>query len=175
MLIDSNVADPAKISTYYLNIFLSFIQLIKKRLKEFGIFIPSRLKVFKTRRRFVAGPFEIESIRVTHSIPDCSGLVFRCADGTILHTGDWKVFLWLSFFLVFFFFKAFVLIYLFPFVDIIWQIDESPLDGKVFDREALEELSKEGVTLVRNKIFLSDILSLIVLCFWETGGVGFFW
>ncbi|KAK6148102.1 hypothetical protein DH2020_019014 [Rehmannia glutinosa] len=93
------------------------MELIKKRLKEFGIFVPSRLKVFKTRRRFVAGPFEIEPIRVTHSIPDCSGLVFRCADGTILHTGDWK-------------------------------IDESPLDGKVFDREALEELSKEGVTLM---------------------------
>ncbi|GFP87981.1 ribonuclease j [Phtheirospermum japonicum] len=93
------------------------MELIKKRLKEFGIFVPSRLKVFKTRRKFVAGPFEIEPIRVTHSIPDCSGLVFRCADGTILHTGDWK-------------------------------IDESPLDGKVFDREALEELSKEGVTLM---------------------------
>ncbi|KAL0415681.1 UNVERIFIED_CONTAM: Ribonuclease J [Sesamum latifolium] len=91
--------------------------LIKKRLKEFGIFVPSRLKVFKTRRRFVAGPFEVEPIRVTHSIPDCSGLVFRCPDGTIFHTGDWK-------------------------------IDESPLDGKVFDREALEELSKEGVTLM---------------------------
>jgi hypothetical protein len=30
----------------------------------------------------------------------------------------------------------------------IQQIDEKPLDGKVFDREALEELSKEGVTLV---------------------------
>lgn len=28
------------------------------------------------------------------------------------------------------------------------QIDESPLDGKIFDREALEDLSKEGVTLV---------------------------
>ncbi|PIN21970.1 Beta-lactamase [Handroanthus impetiginosus] len=94
------------------------MELIKKRLKEFGIFVPSRLKVFKTRRKFVAGPFEVEPIRVTHSIPDCSGLVFRCADGTILHTGDWK-------------------------------IDESPLDGQVFDREALEELSKEGVTLVK--------------------------
>ncbi|KAK4436870.1 Ribonuclease J [Sesamum alatum] len=93
------------------------MELIKKRLKEFGIFVPSRLKVFKTRKRFVAGPFEVEPIRVTHSIPDCSGLVFRCADGTIFHTGDWK-------------------------------IDESPLDGKVFDREALEELSKEGVTLM---------------------------
>ncbi|CAI9117334.1 OLC1v1018710C2 [Oldenlandia corymbosa var. corymbosa] len=93
------------------------MELIKKRLKEFGVFIPSRLKTFKTRRRFNAGPFEIEPIRVTHSIPDCCGLVFRCADGTILHTGDWK-------------------------------IDESPLDGKIFDREALEELSKEGVTLM---------------------------
>ncbi|KAL1814599.1 hypothetical protein ACET3Z_017173 [Daucus carota] len=93
------------------------MELIKRRLKEFGIFVSSRLKTFKTKRRFNAGPFEIEPIRVTHSIPDCCGLVLRCGDGTILHTGDWK-------------------------------IDESPLDGKVFDREGLEELSKEGVTLM---------------------------
>ncbi|XXG45032.1 hypothetical protein AAC387_Pa02g0226 [Persea americana] len=93
------------------------MQLIKKRLKDFGIFVPSRLKIFKIKKRFLAGPFEVEPIRVTHSIPDCCGLVLRCGDGTILHTGDWK-------------------------------IDESPLDGKVFDREALEELSKEGVTLM---------------------------
>ncbi|GJU30255.1 RNA-metabolising metallo-beta-lactamase family protein [Tanacetum coccineum] len=93
------------------------MELIKKRLKESGIFVPSRLKTFKTKRKFVAGPFEIEPIRVTHSIPDCSGLVLRCSDGVILHTGDWK-------------------------------IDESPLDGQVFDREGLEELSKEGVTLM---------------------------
>ncbi|TYJ42157.1 hypothetical protein E1A91_A03G069200v1 [Gossypium mustelinum] len=93
------------------------MELIKKRLKENGILVPSRLKVFKIRRRFKAGPFEIEPLRVTHSIPDCCGLVLRCADGTILHTGDWK-------------------------------IDESPLDGKTFDRQFLEELSKEGVTLM---------------------------
>ncbi|XWS60287.1 hypothetical protein CRYUN_Cryun07bG0023500 [Craigia yunnanensis] len=93
------------------------MELIKKRLKENGIFVPSRLKEFKIRNRFMAGPFEIEPLRVTHSIPDCCGLVLRCADGTILHTGDWK-------------------------------IDESPLDGKIFDRQFLEELSKEGVTLM---------------------------
>ena len=29
------------------------------------------------------------------------------------------------------------------------QIDESPVDGNVFDRTALEQLQKEGVTLVR--------------------------
>ncbi|XP_061366538.1 ribonuclease J-like isoform X2 [Gastrolobium bilobum] len=93
------------------------MELIRKRLKEHGIFVPSRLKIFRTRKKFMAGPFEIEPITVTHSIPDCCGLVLRCSDGTILHTGDWK-------------------------------IDETPLDGKVFDREALEELSKEGVTLM---------------------------
>ncbi|XP_078182151.1 RNA-metabolising metallo-beta-lactamase family protein isoform X2 [Carex rostrata] len=93
------------------------MELIKKRLKEFGINVYSRLKVFNVRERFLAGPFEVEPIRVTHSIPDCCGLVLRCSDGTILHTGDWK-------------------------------IDESPLDGNVFDRETLEQLSKEGVTLM---------------------------
>ncbi|CAK8566245.1 unnamed protein product [Lathyrus sativus] len=93
------------------------MELIKKRLKEHGIFLTSRLKIFRAKNKFVAGPFEIEPIRVTHSIPDCCGLVLRCSDGTILHTGDWK-------------------------------IDETPLDGQVFDREALEELSKEGVTLM---------------------------
>jgi len=36
---------------------------------------------------------------------------------------------------------------------LIQQIDETPLDGKVFDREALEELSKEGVTLVSHLYF----------------------
>ncbi|MCD9639747.1 hypothetical protein HAX54_024468 [Datura stramonium] len=69
---------------------VAIMELIKKRLKEFGIFVPSRLKVFKTRRKFTAGPFEVEPITVTHSIPDCSGIVLRCSDGTILHTGDWK-------------------------------------------------------------------------------------
>ncbi|KAL9272592.1 Ribonuclease J-like protein [Drosera capensis] len=93
------------------------MELIKKKIKEFGIVVPSRLKVFKMRTKFMAGPFEIEPIRVTHTIPDCCGLVMRCSDGTILHTGDWK-------------------------------IDESPLDGQSFDRVALEELSKEGVTLM---------------------------
>lgn len=37
------------------------------------------------------------------------------------------------------------------------QIDESPLDGKVFDRETLEQLSKEGVTLVSQFSFPSSI------------------
>ena len=38
-----------------------------------------------------AGPFEVTPIRVTHSIPDCCGLIMRCEHGTIVHTGDWKI------------------------------------------------------------------------------------
>ena len=33
----------------------------------------------------------VEPIRVTHSIPDCCGLVLRSEFGTIVHTGDWKI------------------------------------------------------------------------------------
>ena len=28
---------------------------------------------------------------MTHSIPDCCGFVLRCDQGTIVHTGDWKI------------------------------------------------------------------------------------
>ncbi|PWA73176.1 translationally-controlled tumor protein [Artemisia annua] len=67
-------------------------ELIRKRLKKSGICVPSRLKTFKIKRKFVAGPVQIEPIRVTHSILDCSELVLRCSDGVILHTGDWTIF-----------------------------------------------------------------------------------
>ena len=30
-------------------------------------------------------------LRVTHSIPDCCGLILRSEHGTIVHTGDWKI------------------------------------------------------------------------------------
>lgn len=141
-------------------------------MKEFGIFVPSRLKVFKTRRKFVAGPFEIEPIAVTHSIPDCSGLVLRCADGTILHTGDWKVFFSYIYFFAFVCFSLVSIICLWSAqVFFLWQIDESPLDGRTFDREALEELSREGVSLVSPKICvywyplsISVILDIGVIC-----------
>lgn len=44
------------------------------------------------------------------------------------------------------------------------QIDETPLDGKVFDREALEELSKEGVTLVSHLDLFYYIFHIFFLC-----------
>nr|WP_309643431.1 ribonuclease J [Phenylobacterium sp.] len=37
------------------------------------------------------GPFEIDLITLTHSIPEPNGLAIRTPLGTILHTGDWKI------------------------------------------------------------------------------------
>ena len=37
------------------------------------------------------GPFTIEFVRVTHSMPDCVAVVVRTPQGVLLHTGDFKV------------------------------------------------------------------------------------
>ena len=67
------------------------MQLIKRRMREFSLWDDKRFKVFNMNERFQAGPFDMEAVRVTHSIPDCCGLIFRSEHGTIVHTGDWKI------------------------------------------------------------------------------------
>jgi ribonuclease J len=37
------------------------------------------------------GPFDIELITMTHSIPEPNAVAIRTPAGTILHTGDWKI------------------------------------------------------------------------------------
>ncbi len=37
------------------------------------------------------GPFKMELITLTHSIPEPNGLAIKTPLGTILHTGDWKI------------------------------------------------------------------------------------
>ncbi|WP_436641811.1 ribonuclease J [Microbaculum sp. FT89] len=41
--------------------------------------------------RFSVGPFDIELIPVTHSIPEPNSVVIRTPAGTVLHTADWKI------------------------------------------------------------------------------------
>ena len=40
--------------------------------------------------RFQIGPFDLELITLTHSIPEPNAVAIRCGLGTVLHTGDWK-------------------------------------------------------------------------------------
>ncbi|HEX3953748.1 MAG TPA: ribonuclease J [Stellaceae bacterium] len=41
--------------------------------------------------RFTIGPFDLELITLTHSIPEPNAVVIRTGVGTVLHTGDWKL------------------------------------------------------------------------------------
>ncbi|HSK39236.1 MAG TPA: ribonuclease J [Arenibaculum sp.] len=41
--------------------------------------------------RFAAGPFDVELVTVTHSVPEPSAVVIRTRLGTVLHSGDWKL------------------------------------------------------------------------------------
>ncbi len=48
------------------------------------------LNVVEAGMRYQVGPFDIEAIRVTHSIPDCLALAIRTPFGTVVHSGDFK-------------------------------------------------------------------------------------
>ena len=47
--------------------------------------------LFKAGDTFQCGPFSIEAVNVTHSIPEPVALAIRTPLGTVLHTGDWKI------------------------------------------------------------------------------------
>ena len=47
--------------------------------------------VVHPKQPFRAGPFEIEFVSVSHSIPESNALAIRTPAGTVLHTGDWKL------------------------------------------------------------------------------------
>src|SRR5688500_11379549 len=67
---------------------LAFIQ---PKLDEHEIDAGDRLKTVSPRDTVTVGPFSIEFIRVTHSMPDCVALAITTPAGTIVHTGDFKI------------------------------------------------------------------------------------
>lgn len=65
--------------------------LIRERLGEHEVLEHARLFETKPKRPFRIGSFEIEPIRVTHSIADATALAIRTDCGTVIHSGDFKV------------------------------------------------------------------------------------
>ena len=67
------------------------LALVEPKLEEHGIEIGDRLVAVVPRQTVTVGPFRIEFLRVTHSMPDCLALAISTPAGTILHTGDFKI------------------------------------------------------------------------------------
>ena len=66
------------------------LALVQPKLDEHGIEGRQLIPV-RPRDRVTVGPFVIEFIRVTHSMPDCVALAIHTPLGVIVHTGDFKI------------------------------------------------------------------------------------
>ncbi|EFM57658.1 ribonuclease J [Brucella inopinata] len=49
------------------------------------------ITIYKAGETFEVGPFKIEAVAVTHSIPEPVSLAIATPLGTVVHTGDWKM------------------------------------------------------------------------------------
>ena len=66
------------------------LALVQPKLEEHGI-EHTRLVPVRPRDRVTIGPFAVEFIRVTHSMPDCVALAIHTPVGVVVHTGDFKI------------------------------------------------------------------------------------
>jgi ribonuclease J len=64
--------------------------LLKTKLHEAGLTNEVTIHAVEQGGSAQIGPFHIEWVRQTHSIPEPNSLAIRTPLGTVLHTGDWK-------------------------------------------------------------------------------------
>jgi ribonuclease J len=65
--------------------------VLRRKLKEAGLEGKAKITEIPMSGKFSIGPFELELITLTHSIPEPNAVVVRTKLGTVLHTGDWKL------------------------------------------------------------------------------------
>jgi ribonuclease J len=65
--------------------------MLKSKLAEFGGKVKLPINVVPLGGRIDIGPFSVELVTMSHSIPEPSGLLIETAHGKVFHTGDWKL------------------------------------------------------------------------------------
>ena len=65
--------------------------LLRRKFADDDMEDPPEITVVPMSGSFTVGPFEIELVTLTHSIPEPNAVVLRTPPGTVLHTGDWKL------------------------------------------------------------------------------------
>lgn len=66
-------------------------EMLKSKLSEMGLLNGFPLQLMPLGDRRSIGPFDVELISMSHSIPEPSAVVIRTPLGAALHTGDWKL------------------------------------------------------------------------------------
>jgi len=67
------------------------LALVEPKLQEHELTGVNEMVPVRPGERVTIGPFGVEFIRVTHSIPDCVALAIHTPEGVIVHTGDFKI------------------------------------------------------------------------------------
>jgi ribonuclease J len=73
----------------YATPFTAFI--LREKLREADLLDEAHITEVPLGGSIELGPFKLDLITLTHSIPEPNGLSIRTPLGTILHTGDWKI------------------------------------------------------------------------------------
>ncbi len=65
--------------------------MLRSKSTEFGGRVKLPINVIPLGAKFEVGPFKLEFVNLSHSIPESSGLIIRTPHGNVFHTGDWKL------------------------------------------------------------------------------------
>ena len=65
-------------------------ELIESKLAEVGLLGRADLHVVQQGDEIELGPFSVEFVKMTHSIPEPNALAIRTKAGLVVHTGDWR-------------------------------------------------------------------------------------
>ena len=66
-------------------------EVLKAKLQEFPDAMNKiKLKILALDSKFDIGPFSLEMIHLTHSIPEMQAIAVKTRHGVVMHTGDWK-------------------------------------------------------------------------------------
>lgn len=65
--------------------------LVRAKLQEAGLLHEATIHEIPLGGTFKIGPFDLEYVTLTHSIPEPNALIIRTKAGVVVHTGDWKI------------------------------------------------------------------------------------
>ena len=65
--------------------------VLRRKLGEAGLAGEATVNTVPLGGRFALPPFDLQFLRVAHSVPEAQAVAIRTRHGLVLHTGDWKL------------------------------------------------------------------------------------
>ncbi len=66
-------------------------RILANKLEERGLETQLKVKIVPLGGSFTLGPFGVQLVTITHSIPEPNVVIIRTPLGPVVHTGDWKL------------------------------------------------------------------------------------